>query len=298
MVARRKGQQTTTKVVVPPALKPKREPACVVVINGPQFGVEARIDTTPLVIGRADDCGLVIGNSSVSRHHCRVFRDGGEFVVEDLGSTNGCYVNGERVQRRSLRDGDRLRVGNCELKFFGEGSSEAGYHRELLNHAVYDELTGFYNRRQSREMLEHAFDRGRSEPSRLRLMILDLDHFKQVNDRHGHFGGDRVLVGFAALVKSLLDPEIVAGRLGGEEFIVFGGLLSERDFRTLAERIRATVESTDLPLDDGARLRVTVSIGIAHQHAEMLTAADLLRAADAGLYKAKVSGRNRIVESD
>ena len=168
----------------------------------------------------------------------------------------------------------------------------------MLNHAVYDELTGFYNRRQSREMLEHAFDRGRSEPSRLRLMILDLDHFKQVNDRHGHFGGDRVLVGFAALVKSLLDPEMVAGRLGGEEFIVFGAQLSERDFHVLAERIRATVEATDLPLDDGARLRVTVSIGIAHQNGDMLTAADLLRVADAGLYKAKVSGRNRIAQSD
>ncbi len=168
----------------------------------------------------------------------------------------------------------------------------------MLNHAVYDELTGFYNRRQSREMLEHAFDRGRSEPSRLRLMILDLDHFKQVNDRHGHFGGDRVLVGFTALVKTLLDPEMVAGRLGGEEFIVFGAQSTEREFRALAERIRATVEQTELALDDGARLRVTVSIGVAHQSAEMLTAADLLRAADAGLYKAKVGGRNRIVESD
>ena len=79
---------------------------------------------------------------------------------------------------------------------------------------------------------------------------------------------------------------------------MFGAQSSEREFRALAERVRATVEQTELTLDDGARLRVTVSIGIAHQSAEMLTAADLLRAADAGLYKAKVGGRNRIVESD
>ncbi|MBV6415102.1 MAG: hypothetical protein OMOMHJEC_02945 [Xanthomonadales bacterium] len=295
--ARRRGHNTTTRVVLPSAARTHREPACVVIVNGAQFGAEARVDENPLVIGRADDCGLVIANTSVSRHHCRVFREDNGFVVEDLGSTNGCFVNGQRVQRFGLRDGDRLRVGNCELKFFGEGSAEASYHRELLNHAVFDALTGFYNRRQSREMLEHAFDRGRSEPDRLRLMILDLDHFKLVNDRHGHLAGDRVLAGFAALVRGLLPPEAVAGRLGGEEFIVFGSQFGAKDFRTLAERIRASVEQADLPIDQGS-LRVTVSIGLASQGAEMRTAADLLRAADGGLYQAKLGGRNRVVGAE
>lgn len=297
MVARRRGHNTTTRVVVPASPRAHREPACVVIVNGAQFGVEARVDDNPLVIGRADDCGLVIANTSVSRHHCRVYREDAGYVVEDLGSTNGSFVNGERVQHFGLRDGDRLRVGNCELKFFGEGSAEASYHRELLNHAVFDALTGFYNRRQSREMLEHAFDRGRSEPDRLRLMILDLDHFKQVNDRHGHLAGDRVLTGFTSLVRTLLPADIVAGRLGGEEFIVFGAQLGAKDFRALAERIRARVEQADLPVDHGS-LRVTVSIGIAAQSVEMRTAADLLRAADGGLYQAKLGGRNRVVEAD
>ncbi|NUQ52510.1 MAG: polymer-forming cytoskeletal protein, partial [Phycisphaerales bacterium] len=146
---------------------------------------KVQLNAKARVVGDITAMTLVVSEGASFTGHCRVGADTAGAWIEDLGSTNGSYVNGERVQRRSLRDGDRLRVGNCELKFFGEGSSEAGYHRELLNHAVYDELTGFYNRRQSREMLEHAFDRGRSEPSRLRLMILDLDHFKQVNDTHG-----------------------------------------------------------------------------------------------------------------
>jgi diguanylate cyclase (GGDEF)-like protein len=295
MAARRKAPHTTTRVVVPTGPQERREPACVVVVNGAQLGLEARIDENPLMIGRADDCGLVLSNTSVSRHHCRIFRDGNGYAVEDLGSTNGCFVNGEPVQRLGLRDGDRLRIGQCDLKFFGEGSGEASYHRELLNHAVFDALTGFYNRRQSREMLEHAFDRGRAAPGRLRLMILDLDHFKPVNDRHGHLAGDRVLAGFAALVKALLPTDAVAGRLGGEEFVVFSAQQSAPGFRALAERIRADLERADLPIDNGT-LRVTVSIGVAEQTTEMRAAADLLRDADAALYKAKVGGRNRVVD--
>jgi diguanylate cyclase (GGDEF)-like protein len=297
MAASRKVPHTTTRVVVPTGPRERREPACVVVVNGAQLGLEARIDENPLMIGRADDCGLVLSNTSVSRHHCRIFRDGNGYSVEDLGSTNGCFVNGEPVQRLGLRDGDRLRVGQCELKFFGEGSAEASYHRELLNNAVFDALTGFYNRRQSREMLEHAFDRGRGQLGRLRLMILDLDHFKPVNDRFGHLAGDRVLAGFAALVKSLLPADAVAGRLGGEEFVVFSALQSAGEFRALAEQIRSGLERTELPIDNGV-VRITVSIGIADLSPEMRAAADLLREADAALYKAKLGGRNRVVDGD
>lgn len=297
MAARRRVPHTTTRVVLPSGPQPRCEPACVVVVNGAQLGLEARIGENPLMIGRADDCGLVLSDTSVSRHHCRIYRDGSGYSVEDLGSTNGCFVNGEQVRRLGMRDGDRLRVGQCELKFFGEGSGEASYHRELMNHAVFDALTGFYNRRQSREMLEHAFDRGRGLPRRLHLMILDLDHFKPVNDRHGHLAGDRVLAGFAELVKSLLSSDAVAGRLGGEEFVVFSAQQSGAEFRALAERIRAGLERAEMPIDDGF-VRVTVSIGIADQTPEMRAAADLLREADGALYKAKVGGRNRVVDSD
>lgn len=292
----RKSQNSTTRVVVPAALKAPAEFACVVVVNGAQLGVEARVEDQALVIGRAEECGLVLGDISVSRQHCRIFRDGIGFIVEDLRSTNGCFVNGEKIKRFGLRDGDRLRVGHCELKFFGAGSSEASYHRELLNQAVFDALTGFYNRRQSREMLEHAFDRGRHEPGQLRLMILDLDHFKPVNDNHGHLAGDRVLSGFAALVKEYLGPDTVAGRLGGEEFVVFSAARSHPDFLSLAEQIRAGLQARELPIDTGF-VRLTVSIGVAAQAKDMRAAADLLRHADAVLYRAKLEGRNRVIDA-
>lgn len=293
---RQRLNNTTTRVVVPSGLGARQDPACVVVVNGEQLGLEATVDEAPLIIGRADDCGLVLADSSVSRRHCRIFRDAAGFQVEDLGSTNGCFVNGEQVRTLALRDGDRLRVGHCELKFFGVGSAEAGYHRELLNQAVFDALTGFYNRRQSREMLEHAFDRGRRDPGKLQLMILDLDHFKPVNDRHGHLAGDRVLAGFGALVRAQLTPDCVAGRLGGEEFLVYTPAQSPAEFAALAERIRAELAAATLPIDHGS-VRITVSIGLALQQAEMRAAADLLRAADAALYQAKLGGRNRVIHS-
>ena len=292
---KRAGSNETTRVVLPPGDGERREPACVVVVAGAQLGHEAAIGDLPLLIGRADDCGLVLADSSVSRRHCSVSRVAGGHVVEDLGSTNGCFVNGEPVARAPLRDGDRLRIGHYELKFFGEGSAEAKYHRELLNQAVFDALTGFYNRRQSREMLEHAFDRGRREAAvRVRLMILDLDHFKPVNDRHGHLAGDRVLAGFAELVRGLLPPDCVVGRLGGEEFVVFSAQQSEAEFGELANDIRLALEAATLPIDQG-NVRLTVSIGIAEQEPEMRLAADLLRTADGALYQAKQGGRNRVV---
>lgn len=294
MRARDKPHNTTTRVVVAAGQGARQEPACVVVVTGEQLGLEALIDETPLVIGRAEDCRLVLADSSVSRRHCRIFRDARGYQVEDLGSTNGCFVNGEQIRRFGLRDGDRLRVGQCELKFFGEGSSEAGYHRELLNQAVFDALTGLYNRRQSREMLEHAFDRGRHEPGKLWLMILDLDHFKPVNDRHGHLAGDRVLSGFTSLVKEHLPPDCIAGRLGGEEFVVYSAAKSATEFLDLAERMRCALAASALPIDTGS-VRLTVSIGIAAQLPDMRAAADLLRCADAALYQAKVGGRNRTV---
>lgn len=103
-----------------------------------------------------------------------------------------------------------------------------------------------------------------------------------------------MLAGFAALVKSLLAADCVAGRLGGEEFVVFSAQQTAAEFRALAERIRGALAVTDLPIDTGV-VRVTVSIGVAEQAADMRAAADLLRLADAALYKAKLSGRNRVI---
>jgi len=296
MGTRRGRPHTTTRVVAPAAIGTRAEAACVVVVNGAQLGVEAEVGDHTLVIGRAEECELLLDDNSVSRRHCRIIREGNGFLVEDLGSTNGVFVNGEKVTRFALRDGDRLRVGHCELKFFGVGSSEASYHRELLNHAVFDALTAFYNRRQFREMLDHAFDRGRFQPGHLRVMILDLDHFKPVNDQHGHLAGDRVLAGFSALVREFLDVDATAGRLGGEEFAIFSPVRSNAEFLSLAQTIRCGLQERELPIDPGV-IRVTVSIGIAAQSAAMRSTADLLRAADAALYRAKLEGRNRVVEA-
>jgi len=99
------------------------------------------------------------------------------------------------------------------------------------------------------------------------------------------------------LVKSKLEVDVVAGRLGGEEFVAFSAQQSQQEFLALAELLRSALAATELPIDGGA-LRITVSIGIAEQSSDMRAAADLLRVADGALYKAKLGGRNRVICAD
>lgn len=291
---RNRLQQTTTRLLRPAVPQPAEQAACLVVVAGPMIGSEIKISDVPVVIGRDERCDFVLADAGVSRQHCRVARVDQRFMIEDLGSTNGCFVNGEMVAQGELRDGDRVRLGQCELKFFAPGSAEAGYHRELLQRAVVDSLTGFPNRRQFRELLDHAFDRGRRRDGAVQLMILDLDHFKPINDRYGHLVGDRVLAAFASTVRARLPTGVHVGRLGGEEFAIFAQDWPWTDFCELAEDLRRSVEAMSLTHEHAA-IRVTISIGVARQQAEMTGAAELLRVADAQLYEAKKGGRNRVV---
>src|SRR5699024_9003713 len=148
----------------------------------------------PLVIGRAVDADFQISERSISRQHCRIFLESDRYWIEDLGSTNHTWLNDQQIQRSVLRDGDLVRISQTVLKFVDEGNIEAGYHSELHESTIRDTLTGLYNRRHAMAVLEKEFARAqRDAGSRLALVILDLDFFKDINDRHGHLAGDGVL---------------------------------------------------------------------------------------------------------
>lgn len=153
-----------------------------------------------------------------------------------------------------------------------------------------DPLTGIYNRRKVMEELEKEINRSRRYGHPLSILMLDIDHFKGINDRFGHTAGDAVLTGFTETVAARLRPTDVFGRWGGEEFLI---ILSETDLQgayRLAERIRESVEGhTYLP-----ELRVTASIGVAAMGGELTCKDDLVNAADEALYCAKENGRNRV----
>jgi diguanylate cyclase (GGDEF)-like protein len=162
--------------------------------------------------------------------------------------------------------------------------------REL---AARDGLTGLYNRRSFDDQLRHALGREDRQKGRLALVLLDIDHFKKLNDTFGHPAGDAVLRHTAHVVERHLRRGDEAARFGGEEFAIILPGADETGARRLAERVRGGVEKAQLVFE-GARLSVTVSLGVAVWPSDGKDEETLLSAADRALYSAKQAGRNRV----
>ncbi len=165
---------------------------------------------------------------------------------------------------------------------------------------IADPLTGVYNRRYLDRRLNEEVSRARRHGLPLTVLMLDIDHFKRINDDHGHQAGDQVLAQFADLTKrQLREPDLVA-RYGGEEFLVIAPQTTRHDALNLAERLRARIESNTFTVTNmaaqGERLeiRVTCSIGVAGLSDEIVRADMLVHCADKNMYHAKHAGRNRV----
>ena len=164
----------------------------------------------------------------------------------------------------------------------------------LARLSTVDVLTGLRTRRYASELLSIEFLRARRYGTCLAVLMADLDHFKEVNDRYGHPMGDAVLRGVAERLTGSLRATDTAGRWGGEELLV---VLPQNDADggvVVAERWRAAVESAVFTAPDGRELHVTISVGVAEYQGEHESPDDLIAAADRALYSAKQAGRNRV----
>ena len=277
--------------------RPVPRTACVVVIHGEGLGRRADIGDAPVLVGRSQEADLVIAHKSVSREHCRIWRDGGEYRIRDLGATNPVRINEIATQEAVLVDGDHVTVGESILKFISQTSVEARYHEEIYQLATHDMLTELYNRRHFVEMTEKEIARALRHRRPLALCIIDVDLFKPINDRYGHISGDEVLRQIAATLARAVRNDDIAARIGGEEFAV---LLPECDIAAatgFAERLRMAVAGATFSPGNEPR-RITVSIGIAGIAPGRDTRPGLMAAADAALYRAKREGRNRVCVAD
>jgi diguanylate cyclase (GGDEF)-like protein len=167
--------------------------------------------------------------------------------------------------------------------------------RELEQLAVTDQLTSLPNRRHLNVELEREFNRSKRYGHPLSVLMLDIDHFKQVNDAHGHQSGDRVLVLAGEVLRQSVRNTDICGRFGGEEFMVLAPETGYETVTVVAERIRQNLKDRSRATG-GEVPEVTISIGVATtEHPEVTTAEELVRHADQALYRAKHQGRDRVV---
>jgi two-component system, cell cycle response regulator len=200
-------------------------------------------------------------------------------------------LGGRSVLRMSAEDQALLEKVANQAHIVTENSRLVQRLKHLAGH---DGLTELLNHRHTREQLQREFDRVSRYAGSLSLLMIDIDHFKQVNDRHGHPTGDTVLREVARVVKEAVRAVDVVGRYGGEEFAAILPQTDVQEARLLAERLRKAVEALAVPAPN-AIVRVTISTGIASYPAPNIASPDdLIREADRALYRAKQDGRNRV----
>jgi diguanylate cyclase (GGDEF)-like protein len=294
---RPRQEETATKPAVPleSDKEPKRNLAYLVVLAGVSAGEMFKLQEERTVVGRGPKVAVRLNDEGVSREHCAFVRDGDKMVVEDLGSTNGTFCNGIKVDRRELSDGDKIMVGSTTiLKFSYQDYLDEVFQRQMYESALRDGLTKVFNKKYFTDYLEKEFAFAGRHGGALALIFIDIDYFKKINDTHGHPAGDFVLAELSQMMSELLRTEDVLARFGGEEFTVLCRGSDLKGAKIVAERLRRSVEERKFTFG-GKDIPVTISLGIVaipesgiHDHNTFLAAADK------ALYEAKRSGRNRV----
>jgi len=268
---------------------------CLVIIytvNSRELGKRFSLASGSVKLGRGPENTIILDNDAVSRRHALVEARKGKYFLVDMDSTNGTYVNDEIVHDHALRRGDQIKIGDTILKFLSGSDLESQYHETIYRMTITDGLTSIHNKRYLIEQLEREISRATRHRRPLTMVMLDIDHFKEVNDIFGHLAGDQVLKEVAQLAKSRLRPDDVIARYGGEEFAIIlpetkldGGIL-------IADQLRHMVADEVFAFED-EEIQVTVSCGVSELAADW-RCHDFVKDADRNLYEAKRSGRNRV----
>ncbi len=289
-------ERTTERQLAVPASDASQR-AVLTVLTGVNAGQVFSVDADEMFIGRGSEVGIWVEDPGVSRKHARIYRKDGLYWIEDLASTNGTFIRREPVTSSMLVSGDRIQLGpNMVLTFALIDDVEENLRHRLYEASTRDSLTRAFNRQFLVERLQSEMAHARRHKTKLAILMLDLDAFKNLNDTHGHLAGDYVLRSVAAQLARLIRAEDVLARYGGEEFVILARSTGKTQASRLAERVRSAVEKLPLELHDET-VFVTVSIGVAaiSELAPEASEDDLLRLADTRLYAAKHRGRNCVV---
>jgi two-component system cell cycle response regulator len=274
----------------------KRDRAYLIVLAGSNVGEMYRLEEGETFLGRGQNATIKLLDDGISRRHARLMQAGGEVMIEDLKSSNGTIVNGAPVDTQLLKDGDKIRLGSTTiLKFTYNDQLDESFQQQMYEAALRDGLTKAFNKKYFLDRLETEIAYARRHQASLSLLMFDVDHFKKVNDTHGHLAGDYVLAKLAKVSSTTVRAEDIFARYGGEEFGVICRGVSLQNAGILGERLRAVVEATVFEYE-GKRMPITISVGVAgFPEVPVETVPQLIEAADQALYEAKRSGRNRVL---
>lgn len=265
------------------------------VITGDDAGAVIELKEGSYVIGRARGVDIRIDQRGVSRIHARLIRNGSGVFVEDMGSRNGTFHEGIRLEgRQKLIDGQRIGIGGTVLRLSRLDQQDLATAHALADAARKDPLTKCFNRGYFDRRLAAEIERSQQGERSTSLVLIDLDHFKRINDRYGHTAGDATLRTVGQILHGVTRVEDVVCRYGGEEFAVILPGATTLGAALLAQRVRCAIEQAVIDAD-GTPLRITASVGVGTlERGQPFASHDLVRATDEALYQAKREGRNRV----
>ncbi len=273
----------------------KKNSPILIEIDGDDIGKSYKLTSGMILIGRSDACDIVLNNDSVSRKHAVIQKHGENLIIFDNNSTNGLYANYQKVKSHVLKEADIIKVGNYTFKYLESDGTEAQYHEELYHLKNYDALTHIFNKRYFGTRLEYEFERVLRYQKNLSYIALDIDHFKKVNDTHGHLAGDYVLAEFARIIGVYIRKTDIFGRVGGEEFSIIAPETEKKGAIILAEKLRKIISVHEFVYNN-MKIPLTSSLGVIAIEDFKVTPSliDFIAAADKLLYVAKQQGRNQV----
>ena len=277
---------------------PKRKAACLIQYNGANLGKRYQLGEQKTVVGRTPESHLFVNEASVSRQHAAISPGTAGFEIEDLGSSNGTFINDAKVAARTmLKDGDMIRLGTILFRYFATDNPESIMADKIYRMATIDAGTDIFNKKYLLDALESEMKFARQYQRPLSIIYYDLDHFKKVNDTLGHNGGDVVLRETATVCKATMRKKDVLGRYGGEEFVIVLPDTDQKVAAELAERLRVSIMNHVFKINlDGKTVehKQTMSLGVSQMTPDMQTIESFLESADKKLYQSKQTGRNKV----
>ena len=282
----------------------ERRPA-LVSLRGELLAVPIPLERDQVTLGRALEADVRVNDQQASRLHAciSIERDpqSGDVrcKVADLASKNGTLVNGQLITETFLNEGDKIAIGDHLFRFDMLDEIDREFQQQIYRLLVHDELTGLLTSKSFFSELRRETAQAEVLARPFCVLMMDLDHFKEVNDTFGHLTGSQTLEAIGAVIKKALRAGDVAARFGGEEFAAF---LLDADYAQgliAAERVRSAVEQHEFhatrqeSLQENNYFHITISIGIAAFPDDGKDPLQLVEFADSALYRAKRSGRNR-----